>query len=36
MFTSAKEIVKTLFEKYGITEDTYQLYDLWDKNSNGW
>lgn len=31
MFTPAKEIVKDLLEKYGISKDTYQLYDLWDK-----
>ncbi|MDI6641048.1 MAG: DUF721 domain-containing protein [Elusimicrobiota bacterium] len=31
MFTPSKEIVKDLFEKYGITKDIYQLYEIWDK-----
>ncbi|MFH0807176.1 MAG: DUF721 domain-containing protein [Elusimicrobiota bacterium] len=31
MFTPAREIVKKLLESYGIKEENYALYDIWNK-----
>ncbi|OGS28247.1 MAG: hypothetical protein A2297_10130 [Elusimicrobia bacterium RIFOXYB2_FULL_48_7] len=31
MFTPASEVVKKLLESYGIREENYSIYDIWNK-----